>query len=38
MPRPRTNWDDAETKLLLDMCLQEKENFNLGPFDLSRDN
>jgi hypothetical protein len=25
MPRPHANWDDAETKLLLDMCLQEKD-------------
>ena len=37
MPHPRANWDDAETKLLLDMCLQEKEKFNFGQFGVNRD-
>ena len=37
MPCPRANWDDAETKLLLDMCLQEKEKFNFGQFGVNRD-
>ena len=37
MPCPHANWDDAETKLLLDMCLQEKEKFNFNQFGVIRD-
>jgi hypothetical protein len=37
MPRPRANWDDTETKLLLDMCLQVKEKFNFNQFSVTRD-
>ncbi|CAD6334518.1 unnamed protein product [Miscanthus lutarioriparius] len=37
MPRPRTNWDDTETKLLLDMCLQEKDKYNFNQFGVTRD-
>ena len=37
MPRPRTNWDDTETKLLLDMCLQEKEKLNFTQNGVTRD-
>jgi hypothetical protein len=36
MPRPRANWDDTETKLLLDICLQEKKKFNFNQFDVTR--
>ena len=37
MPHPRANWDDAETKLLLDMCLQEKEKLNFTQIGVTRD-
>ena len=37
MPCQHAHWTDPETKLLLDMCLQEKEKFNFGQFGVNRD-
>ena len=30
MPPKRANWSEDDTKLLLDLCLQEKEKFNFN--------
>ena len=35
MPRPHAHWEDDETKLLLQLCLQEKEKFNFNQFGLT---
>jgi hypothetical protein len=35
MPHDRAQWSDDDTRLLLTLCLQEKEKFNFNLWDLT---
>jgi hypothetical protein len=37
MPKDRALWTEAETRLLLELALKEKEKFNFNQFGVTRD-